>query len=102
MTPLKLFSRRTVVLLLAAMTTLGATLGAFAQGYPSRPIKVILGFSPGGVGDIIARLYAQKMFELLKTPVIVDNKPGANQLTAIQAVRNSHPDGYTLYLATGS
>jgi tripartite-type tricarboxylate transporter receptor subunit TctC len=94
-------SRRVAML---AMLGLAATasVGAFAQDYPSKTIRIILGFGPGGVGDLVARLYAQKMSELLKTPVIVDNRPGANQMTAIRALQNSPPDGYTLYLATGS
>jgi tripartite-type tricarboxylate transporter receptor subunit TctC len=79
-----------------------ATVGASAQDYPSRPIRILLGFGPGGIGDLVARLYAQKMSELLKSPVIVDNKPGAAQMVAIRALQNSPPDGYTLYLATGS
>ena len=79
-----------------------ATVGAFAQDYPSKPIKIVLGFGPGGIGDLVARLYAQKMSELLKAPVIVDNRPGGNQMTAIRALQNSAADGYTLYLATGS
>jgi tripartite-type tricarboxylate transporter receptor subunit TctC len=52
--------------------------------------------------DSIARLYGQKMSEVLNTPVIIDNKPGANQITAIRALMISPPDGYTLYAATGS
>jgi tripartite-type tricarboxylate transporter receptor subunit TctC len=79
-----------------------ATVGASAQDYPSRPIRILLGFGPGGIGDLVARLYAQKMSELLKSPVIVDIKPGAAQMVAIRALQNSPPDGYTLYLATGS
>ena len=66
-----------------------ASVGAFAQEYPSKTIRILLGFGPGGIGDQVARLYAQNMSELLKTPVIVDNRPGANQMVAIRALQNS-------------
>ena len=77
-------------------------LPVMAQQYPSKPIKIVLGFGPGGTTDSIARLYGQKMSEMLKTPVIVDNKPGGNQIAAIRSLQTSAPDGYTLYAATGS
>jgi tripartite-type tricarboxylate transporter receptor subunit TctC len=77
-------------------------LPALAQNFPSRPIKIIVAFAPGGSADTIARLYGQKMSDLLNTPVIIDNKPGANQINAIRALMASPADGYTLYAATGS
>lgn len=77
-------------------------LPAFAQQFPSRPIKVIVAFGAGGTADTVIRLYGQKMSELLNTPVVVENKPGAHQLPAIRALQTSAPDGYTLYAATGS
>ena len=73
-----------------------------AQHYPSRTVRIIVGFAAGGSTDAIARLYAQRLPEVLKAPVIVDNKPGAGQMVAINAVRVAPPDGYTLYLGTGS
>ena len=73
-----------------------------AQEYPSKPIRILLGFGPGGTTDAIARYYAQRLSEVLKTPVIVDNKPGAGQTVAIRTVMAAQPDGYTLYLATAS
>jgi tripartite-type tricarboxylate transporter receptor subunit TctC len=92
-------TRRAAIIGVAAMTALPAIA---ADTWPSKPIKIILGFGPGGTTDSIARLYGQKMSELLKTPVIVDNKPGGNQMNAINSVRMAPPDGYTLYAATGS
>ena len=91
-------SRRAAVLSLAAM----AAIRASAQDFHAKPIKIIVGFAAGGSGDMIARLYAQKMSEILNTPIIVDNKPGANQMIAIRLLLNSPPDGHTLYLASGS
>ncbi|CAM4135950.1 ABC transporter substrate-binding protein [Bordetella tumbae] len=75
---------------------------AFSQQFPSRPIRLIVGFGAGGGTDAIARVYAQKLQEILGTPVIVENKVGASQLLAIRTVLNSPPDGYTFFLGTGS
>lgn len=75
---------------------------AHAQQFPSRPIKLLIGFGPGGGTDNIARLYAQKMQELLNTPVVVENKPGASELLAAQPVMSAVADGHTLWLGTGS
>ena len=91
-------SRRAVLLSTAAMLAPSA----FAQAFPSHPIKIIVAFGPGGAADTTARLWGQKMSELLGTPVIVDNKPGGNQITGIRALLAAPPDGYTLYAATGS
>jgi tripartite-type tricarboxylate transporter receptor subunit TctC len=79
-----------------------ATAAGHAEQFPSKPIKIVVGFAPGSATDTIARLYGNKLSELLKTPVIVDNKAGGNQMNAIGSVRMSPPDGYTLYAATGS
>jgi tripartite-type tricarboxylate transporter receptor subunit TctC len=76
--------------------------GASAQDYPAKVLRIIVAFGPGGSGDSIARLYGQKMSEILKVPVIVENKPGGNQMLAIRTLMSSPPDGSTLYLATGS
>lgn len=73
-----------------------------AQPFPSKPITILVGYGAGGTTDGIARLYASKLQDLLKTPVIVDNKPGASELLAVRAVMAAPPDGYTLYLGTGS
>ena len=70
----------------------------FAQDYPSKPIKIVVGYVPGGSPDFIARTLAQRMSELTKEPVLVDNKPGAGGSTAATFVGKSNPDGYTLFL----
>ena len=69
---------------------------AFAQSYPTQPIKIIVGFSPGGVPDIAARVIGQHMSENWKQPVVVENKLGAGSNIAAQVVANSPSDGYTL------
>ena len=73
-----------------------------AQQYPSKTVRIIVGFAAGGSTDAIARFCAQRLSEVLKAPVIVDNKPGAGQMVAINAVKSAPPDGYTLYLGSGS
>jgi tripartite-type tricarboxylate transporter receptor subunit TctC len=75
---------------------------ALSQDYPSRFVKIIVGFGAGGPGDVLARLYAQQLQQLLGQPFVVENRPGASQLIAIRALMASPPDGYTIMLATGS
>ena len=99
---MKLFKlAKTLVLAVAAFA---AAAPAFAQSqpYPSRPIKLIAGLAPGSAVDTLARQYAQKLSEILKTSVIVENKPGAGQIVAINAITAAPPDGYTLYMGIGS
>ena len=67
-----------------------------AANYPSKPIKILVGFTPGGGPDIIARVLAQKLTEEWKQPVIVENRLGAGSNIAAQALATSTPDGYTL------
>ena len=74
-------------------------LDAFAQSYPTRPVTLVVGYSPGGPIDIMGRGLAAKFTELWQTQVIVENKPGANEIIASVRVAKSEPDGYTLYLA---
>ena len=68
----------------------------FAQAYPNKPIKVLVGYAPGGGSDIIARLMAQSLQAKLGQPVVVENRPGAGGNLAIDLVAKSRPDGYTL------
>ena len=69
--------------------------GAGAQAWPSRPIKVIVPYTPGGFTDITARLVTQKLQERLGHPVVIDNKPGANSIVGVDALAKSPADGYT-------
>src|SRR3989475_11937577 len=88
--------------LLALIALCAAAAGALAQGYPANPIRIVVGFPPGGGNDIIARLVGAKMQEAWGQPVVIDNKPGANSIIAAEFVAKSAPDGYTLLVnATG-
>lgn len=75
---------------------------AWAQAYPTRPVRLIVGFPPGGATDIVARIIGQALSERLGQAVVVENRPGGGSNLAAQAVINSQPDGYTLLVATGS
>src|SRR3981081_3114259 len=75
---------------------------ALAQTYPTRPIKLVAPFPPGGGTDIFARLVATKLSQALGWTVIVENKPGAAGSIGVEAVTKSPPDGYTLVLGQTS
>src|SRR5262245_567013 len=73
---------------------------AWAQTYPMRPVRIIVGFAPGGATDIMARLIGQWLSERLGQQFIVGNRPGAASNVATEGVVNAPPDGYTLLVAT--
>ncbi len=75
-----------------------ATSTGSGQAWPSRPIKIVAPFSPGGFTDVVARILAQKLSESLGQPVIIENKPGAGSTIGTDYVAKSKPDGYTLVM----
>jgi len=84
---------KTLVLLLALAPAL-----AGAQGYPHKPVRMVVGFPPGGGTDVVARILAPKLSELLGQPVVIENRPGATGTMAAALVAKSPPDGYTIMM----
>src|SRR5438552_18385333 len=94
--------RRQFLHLAAGAAALPAVLRiARAQTYPSRPVRIIVGFPAGGVGDITARLIGQFLSERRGQPFIVENRQGASGNIGTEAVVRARPDGYTLLLGKG-
>ena len=73
---------------------------AAAQDYPTRPIRLVIGFPPGGSNDVVARIIGPKMAEILGQPVVIENRPGANATVGTDFVAKSAPDGYTITLGS--
>ena len=90
------FLGRTAVAALLALGAAAAAAPAVAQDYPNRPIKLIVPFGAGGPGDVFSRQVAQFLPEVLKEPVVVENRPGAASIIGADAAAKSAPDGYTL------
>lgn len=86
--------------LIAAALAVGVNTASFADTWPSRAIKLIVPFPPGGAADTVARIYADKLGEALKQPVVIENKAGAGTAIAAEAAAKADPDGYTLSLAS--
>jgi tripartite-type tricarboxylate transporter receptor subunit TctC len=92
-------SRRTAICLIAmGISAIASIGGASAADYPTRPVRWVVGYPPGGATDIIARLLGQRLSERLGQPFVIENKPGAGNNIATEAVINAEPDGYTLLL----
>ena len=75
---------------------------AWAQSYPTRPVRLMVGFAPGGAADIVARSLQPGLSRVLGQPVVVENKPGAGSSIAAEFVARSQPDGYTMLIASPS
>src|SRR3984957_5974923 len=75
---------------------------ARAQVYPSRPVRLVIGFPAGGAGDILARLIGQRLQERLGQPFVIENRPGAASNVAAEAVAKAPADGHTLYWTTSA
>ena len=91
---LPLVSKLTCVIVMSCVVS-----AALAQdGYPNRPIKIIVPFSPGGGGDAVVRSISEKLGERLGQPIIIDNRPGASGFIGAQVVASAAPDGYTILM----
>ena len=94
---MRVFEKMGCLLIFAACSGL-----AFAQNFPSKPVRLIIPFAPGGPQEITLRPVAQKMTEALGQPMVIDFKPGAAAVIGADYVAKSAPDGYTLLIITAS
>src|SRR6478752_478520 len=95
----RMISRRTSICLSAiGLSVIASIGGAEAADYPTRPVRWVVGYPPGGATDIIARLIGQRVSERLGQQFVIENKPGAGNNIATESVVNAEPDGYTLLL----
>lgn len=86
--------------LLFAAIYLAAAATSNGQSFPTKPVRIVIGYTPGGGIDTVARIIAPKLGEALGQPVIVDNKPGASGIIAMDYVAKAPPDGHTIFLGT--
>ncbi len=92
-------SRRSAMVLIAmGISALASVGGAAALDYPTRPVRFVVGYPPGGATDILARLIGQRLSEKLGQQFVIENKPGAGNNIGTEAVVNAEPDGYTVLL----
>jgi tripartite-type tricarboxylate transporter receptor subunit TctC len=85
---------------IAVVLLAGLAVSAVAADFPTRPIRIIIGFPPGGATDLVARLITPKLSDAFKQQVIVDNRPGANGALASELTAKAAPDGYTVHMGT--
>src|ERR1041384_1113843 len=94
-----MISRRTAICLaVLGLSTVGSIGNVSAADYPTRPVRWVVGYPPGGATDIIARLIGQRLSERLGQQFVIENKPGAGNNIATESVINAEPDGYTVLL----
>ena len=94
-------SRRALLALAAGGAALAAP-AVHAQSFPERPVRVVIGYPPGGSNDVVARILQPPMQALLGVPIVIENRPGANATIGTDYVARSAPDGYTVLLASSS
>jgi tripartite-type tricarboxylate transporter receptor subunit TctC len=99
---MKLLRRQLLRLAVALPISASISLAARAQNYPSRPVRLVVGYAAGGSTDIVARLTAQALSERLRQQFIVENRPGAGTNVATEAVAHAPADGYTLLMVSPS
>ncbi|MDO8279744.1 MAG: tripartite tricarboxylate transporter substrate binding protein [Hylemonella sp.] len=92
-------TRRTCLSLALGAASIALLPAARAQAYPNKPVKIIVGFAPGGANDLLARVLAEPLGQALGQSVIIENKPGADAIVAAEFVARSPADGYTLFFA---
>src|ERR1039457_241523 len=100
--PIRTHCRRIILvqILCLCAAVVSARAGA-QQAYPTRPIKLVVAYAPGGANDVVARIIGQKLGEELRQTVVVENKPGAGGIVGTESVARAEADGYTLLLGAG-
>src|ERR1041384_638223 len=100
--PMNKRMRQICLMLGAALSICTGTVGAQAQGYPNRTIRVVAPYAPGGGVSLLGQIITNKMSEILKQPIVIDNRPGAGGNLGADIVAKSPPDGYTILLHTSA
>jgi tripartite-type tricarboxylate transporter receptor subunit TctC len=96
-------ANRRLFVAFACVAALGSAIApASAETYPSRPVKLIVPFGPGGPADVFARVLAEHMSQSVKQPFVVEDRPGAGSIIGTEAVHQSPPDGYTLLVMSNT
>lgn len=91
---------RRLVKMVCPLVLMSAVAAATAQSFPTKPIRIVIGFPPGGGIDLVARILGPRITERLGQQVIVDNRPGANGIIGTELVAKAAPDGYTIFFGT--
>ena len=87
---------RRIVIALAALAVAGPGFAQSAADFPSRPVRLVIPFAPGGTADTVGRIVSDKLSARLGKPVVLDNRAGANSIVGGEIVAKSNPDGYTI------
>ena len=90
------------VVLLCIVSLILAGVDAKAQSYPTKPVKILVPYAPGGTTDIVARIIAEQMRQSLGQPFVVENRPGANGIIAVDELARSKPDGHSIMITPAS
>src|SRR4051812_38087510 len=95
-------NRRELLASAASALALGATPGLAQENYPTRPVRVLVPYTPGGATDIAARVVGEQLRQILGQQFVIENKPGAFGIVAIEEMLRAKPDGYTLMVGNPS
>jgi tripartite-type tricarboxylate transporter receptor subunit TctC len=98
----KLMLKKLTAFVAFLAAALAISLAASAAEYPTRPVTIVVAFTPGGPSDVLSRIVGKRLQEILHQPFIVENRPGAGGNIAAEQVKNAEPDGYTLLMGNNS